>query len=106
MVAANGSSCCERKSTEEVKKSQTQLKNTHIFTCDSHQKGSKKRLSNNANTKITHSKAAEQTFCRRMNRRHFVECNEDKSVAERCSESKKNIESKNEWKEWSSFNDP
>ena len=61
-------------------------------TCDFQQKSNKKRLSNNANTKITHSKAAEQKFCWRMNRRHFVKRNEDQSVAECCGESEKNVQ--------------
>ena len=49
----------------------------------------------NANTKISHSQAAEQTFCGRMNRRHFVKRHEDQSVAECCGESKKNVQRKN-----------
>ena len=106
-VHANDSSCSERKSTEgEVQSSQCHIKNIPFAPCDFHQKSSKKWLNNNANAKISHSQAAEQKFCRRMNWRHFVKRNENQSVAECCGESKKNVERKNECKEWCLINHP
>lgn len=66
-------------------------------TFDFHQKRNKKRLNNNANTKISHSQEAEQKFCRRMNRRNFVKSNEDQSVAECCGDCKKNVQGTNQY---------
>ena len=97
-----------RESPQKVKSKilKRQVNNTPVSACDCHQKGSKKRLNNNANKKISHSQAAEQKFCWRMNRRHFAKRNEDQSVAECCGESKKNVERKNEYKEWCLINHP
>ena len=69
-------------------------------------KAAKSGWSNNANTKISNSQAAEQTFRWRMNRRHFVKRNEDQSVAECCGESKKNVQRKNQHEGWPLFNHP
>ena len=83
---------------KERKEQGSHVKNMPFATCDFHQKSNKKRLNNNANTKISHSQAAEQKFCWRMNRRHFAKRNEDKSVTECCSDSKKNVQGTNQYK--------
>ena len=82
------------------------MKNLPFAPLDLHQKSSQKRVKNNANNKTADSQAGEQKFCWRMNRRDFVKRNEDQSVAECCGESKKNVERKNEYKEWSLINNP
>ena len=60
----------------------------------------KKRMNNNANTKISNCQATEKKSCWGMNRRHFLQRNEDQSIAKCCSNSKENVQNKDKDKDW------
>ena len=53
---------------------------------------------NKANAKISDRQASKEKFRRRMNRRDFMKSNTDQSIAQRCGDGKKDVQSRQKLK--------
>ena len=58
-----------------------------------HDDGCIERLHKKANAKISDCQASKEKFRRRMNRGDFMKSNKDQSIAQRCGERQKNVQS-------------
>ena len=58
-----------------------------------HDDGCIERLHKKANAKISDYQASKEKFRRRMNRGDFMKSNKDQSIAQRCGERQKNVQS-------------